>query len=401
MRENTIAASVGLRPEADGQASLPFRLTGSQKKTAFALRQNVESLIAGNAKKTLRAFTDDAGQVFRHWVADAPENLNCVGFLTLTVGGYGADGKFQQVFDAAEASRRINNLNRRVLPDLFEKAIVVTERHKNGAIHFHVVGILRGRPDVRSGINWDEIGRAHEMEKRGVRPPLWLYRSASADLRDIWASLRASLPRYGFGRAHLLPIRKTGEAIACYVSKYIEKNICNRLRDDARKKLVRYIGWEKKQLRPNDFGWATAGAVAWRWKTRHAAALVNVDEPEQAAETFGPRWSFHMTGIWRKVDGSSAPFLVADLAERELIRRELSRVAGRHQVRKNHERTRNRFEIAGLSYDVSDFREYWESWPSMSETAYKSIMFRRPVKVPRWPVRHSGAFFRVRCGIKY
>jgi len=220
-------------------------------------------------------------------------------------------------WDAAEASRRINNLNRRVLKDLFEIAILVTERHKSGAIHFHIVGILRGRTDIRTGFNWDAVRSGN-------------YSSVSDALRATWEHLREVLPRYGFGRAELTPIESTGEAIACYVSKYIEKNICNRLKEDYRKKLVRYIGdWTVTKVlhvhlalrpgeiapqgeliaqgdgkfykvRPNDMGWATKRAVAWRWKARECAALIDVKTPEEAKRALGPRWAYNLTWIWRR-----------------------------------------------------------------------------------------------------
>lgn len=221
------------------------------------------------------------------FVSDNPENINCVGFLTLTMGDFDEDGKFQQVWDAAEASRRINNLNRRVLKDLFEKAVIVTERHKNGAIHFHIVGILAGRADIRTGFNFDAVRKRN-------------YSSVSDSLRAVWQHLREVLPKYGFGRAELTPIESTGEAIACYVSKYIEKNICNRLKEDYRKKLVRYIGFEKSQLKPNEFAWATKRAVAWRWKARECAALIDVTTPEEAKIALGPRWAYNLTWIWKR-----------------------------------------------------------------------------------------------------
>jgi len=250
------------------QPELPFRLTGSQAKTAFALRHNAERMIR------------EAG-------------LNCVGFLTLTVGETEGN-RFEQVWDAAEASRRINNLNRRVLSTLFERAIIVTERHKNGAIHFHVIGVLRGRPDIRTGFDHAAVARRD-------------YNGVSATLRGIWSMLRETLPQYGFGRAELTPIRKTGEAVACYVSKYVEKNLFNRLPDDRRKKLVRYIGWSKAQLKPNEFSWASARATSWRIKTRQLAASVGVGAREQMAPIFGPRWAFKVSRVMNAVQDDKAP----------------------------------------------------------------------------------------------
>ncbi|HZQ47113.1 MAG TPA: hypothetical protein VFC07_08880, partial [Verrucomicrobiae bacterium] len=93
-------ARPAILPPQIGQTEFVERmLSGSQAKTAFALRLNAEEMIKGALKST--------------------------GFLTLTVGDKMGD-EFVQVFDASEASRRINNLNRRILPYLFERAIIVT-----------------------------------------------------------------------------------------------------------------------------------------------------------------------------------------------------------------------------------------------------------------------------------
>lgn len=336
-------------PAQSGQQSLlPSFMTGSQRKTAYALRQNCEAMICGNARRHLTTFTYGDGKTVKAFVSAKPENLHCTGFLTLTVGDV-VEGKFQQIWDAKEASRRINNLNRRVLPDLFEKAIVVTERHKNGAIHFHVLGILRGRPDIRAGFNFDEVKRRR-------------YGSVSAELSAIWKRLRTRqsggdgvLEDYGFGRAELTPVRSTGEAVACYISKYIEKNVCNRLPEDKRKKLVRYIGFEKTQLKPNQFSWGTPRAAAWRAKTRECAGLIGCETREQAAEALGPRWAFHISGIWRKVSDAAVPWMEWSYRTRYLICDELQRKAGAGWCRAmEREKT---YVVLGEIYTATEYRD--------------------------------------------
>lgn len=302
-----------------GQAEFVERwLTGSQRKTAFALRQNCENMIAGHSRRRLVEVPDGKGGTGKAWITDTPENLQCTGFLTLTVGDI-KDGKFQQVFDAKEASRRINNLNRRVLKDLFERSIVVTERHKNGAIHFHVLGILRGRPDIRTGFDFAAVKRRD-------------YRSVGPVLRGLWEKLRADLTGYGFGRSELTPIKSTGEAVACYISKYIEKNVCNRLQEDARKKLVRYVGWDKGQLKPNEFSWATERAIAWRGKAREIASLVHVTDKAEWGALMGPRWAFFVTRMMHGAGDTVTPFLMVDWGEREVLRAEVVREIGRKKV---------------------------------------------------------------------
>lgn len=314
-------------------------LTGSQRKTAFALRQNCERMIAGHNRRRLVEVPDGKGGTQKAWLTDAPENLACTGFLTLTVGDV-VDGKFQQVFDAKEASRRINNLNRRILKDLFERCIVVTERHKNGAIHFHVLGILRGKPDIRTGFNFEAVKQRN-------------YSSASEKLRELWAMLREKLPEYGFGRAELTPVRLTSEAVACYISKYIEKNVCNRLPEDKRKKLVRYVGWEKEQLKPNEFSWATPRAIAWRGKAREIASLVHITDKAEWGELMGPRWAFFVTRLMHGAGDTITPFLVQEWGEREVLRAEVVRKIGRRKVEKM---LANRLQF---SEEMTDIRTTW------------------------------------------
>ena len=355
------------------QIALPFRLTGSQAKTAFALRSNIESMIAGNAKKTLREIEYPCGTGVKKtklWIADAPENLHCIGFLTLTVGDW-KGGKFVQIWDAAEASRRINNLNRRILPLIFERAVIVTERHASGAIHFHIVGILRGRPDIRTGFDFATFKEYRKNNQKFEAADV----GASLELAQFWKMLREKLPEYGFGRAELTPIEKTGEAIACYVSKYIEKNICNRTADDKRKKLVRYIGFEKKQLKPNEFSWASVRATAWRMKTREACGLVNITSREQAAETFGPRWAFQVSKIWQKIDETLFPGLLCDYLEKQLIARELARIAGEKKFVALNHGTKYRFDLCGLNYERPEFVEYFLNYPERRKNSDASRLF--------------------------
>lgn len=304
-------------------------LSGSQAKTAYALRMNAEQMCR------------EAG-------------INAIGFLTLTVGEMDEKtGKFRQVWDAQEASDRVNNLKRHLLPEIFEKGIIVSERHKNGAIHFHILGIVRDRIDIRSGFDFEAFSKAvtarnhhtvdHAAESRYKR-------AASEELREIWATLRRRLPKLGFGRAELTPVRKTGEAVSSYVSKYIEKNVCQRRKDDKHKKLVRYFGWGKAfkcsdheaivgikvdgkparpvgtQLKASEFGWGSRLAVAWHCKARELGRLLGANTSEEIAEALGPRWAWHISTIIPHFPGRETPTMIWGYNERELCRRELGRL---------------------------------------------------------------------------
>ena len=265
--------------EAKPTPDLPFKLSGSQAKTAYAIEVNAARMIS------------EAG-------------LEKCGFLTLTVGDE-TDLGFQQVWDAAEASRRINSLLN-ILRTVFKRSIIITERHKSGAIHFHL--IVECSEDIRPGFDFEAFFVAREARRVDkTRPDFKAEQryeaSATPALRALWAMLRSTLPDYGFGRAELTPIYKTGEAVARYVSKYVEKNLFNRLAADKGKKLVRYSGWNKSHLTANAFSWANERAAAWRTKARQLAEMVGADR-STVAEAVGSRWSFRLTRVMHAVDNS-------------------------------------------------------------------------------------------------
>ena len=155
-------------------------------------------------------------------------------------------------------------------------------------------------PIIRTGFDFVAF-----KAKRGYK------KSAPAALRHLWAVLLKRLPGYGFGRAELTPILKTGEAVSRYVSKYVEKNLFARRREDKGKKLVRYMGWKRSQMRPNDFCWATPAACEWRKRVQSIAALHGIHTPEKAREAWGPKWAFRLTGVMADLINSA--HLLSDL----------------------------------------------------------------------------------------
>jgi len=275
-----------------------IRLSGSQRKTAHAIRVNTERQIE-------------------------EDGLNRTGFLTLTVGDAGVFG-FEKVKDSREASKRVHRLMRRFLPSIFRRGVIVTERDTAGDIHFHIIGTLTEDLDIRTGFNFEAVKRKD-------------YRSASPELRAIWKRCREELPAFGFGRAELLPIRKTGAQAASYISKYVEKHIGNRTEDDKGKKLVRYFGWEKRHLKPNDFCWGTVRAAAWRSNAERLSALVGVNEFYEAAKCFGPRWAFKLNSLMNLLAGddqSRCSEQLDNFATRQTARQLVLREAGHRWVEK-------------------------------------------------------------------
>jgi hypothetical protein len=319
--------------------------------------------------------------------------LDSCGFLTLTVGDYQCNehgkqlpkGKcgfcpichrkmvFKQIFDANEASRRFNSLYSNFLADQFLRAVVVSERCANGAIHFHLLGVLVGLPDIRRGYNFGRV-RAGD------------YASVSPELRAIWRVFRSTLPAYGFGRASLEPIRKTGSAVASYVSKYVEKNVTHRCAADRRKKLVRYHGFRRHQLKPNEFEWNTPAARAWRSRAASALGLVGVDLPDlnyvplahvsdavassggqirqrcldgsQACFVIGPRWAFYISMLLDRLDLGHGDVLAMDYSTGQLLSGELQRLAGRSWCEENDKEVCR--VLLGETYSRAEWDEMME-----------------------------------------
>ena len=346
-------------------------LSGSQAKTAFALRVNCQSLC------------EDAG-------------LTHIGFLTLTVGDYvcrlhgkqipkvksrrcpccGKKMRFDQVFDVVEASRRINSFAVGVLHHLCSRAVLVSERHATGAIHFHALVALIEPADIRTGYSFREV--RHRK-----------YTSVCAELKAIWKSLREKLPLYGFGRAELAPVRKTSGAVASYVSKYLEKNVMNRRPEDRRKKLVRYHGWKKMQLKANEIEWDSPAARAWRSRAKAALDLVGIPlrdvkvtpaghvaaavatfhgrirakclDGSIAREVLGSKWAWLVSMLIHKLDLADGDKFKVDYATQQILSLELQRLAGRRWCQDVDYPPASVEVMCGQEYTRREFREYFQT----------------------------------------
>ena len=173
---------------------------------------------------------------------------NC-GFLTLTFA--------DNVKDHKEASRRFNSMNSNFLSSFYGEWIWARERQKRGAWHYHLVIECKG--DVRTGFDWDEYLAWISDREQGKRRRL---RTGNPFLRSLWDLNNRAVPSFGFGRVELLPIRSTADAVACYVGKYISKQIGQRPEEDKGVRLVShsagFVAGTPKM------SWNTDGAKQWR-----------------------------------------------------------------------------------------------------------------------------------------
>ena len=166
------------------------RPSGSEAKAAFSLRLNVGSFV-------------------EHWGRN-----HCL-FFTVTD---------EANLHPTQFARRWNSFLVRN-GSWIVSFVRVLEPQKQGRPHYHLLVAVAW--DTRADrFDWEAFDACQE-ERRTCGPTARFrelrarYKaSAAPELVALWALLRKVLPRYGLGRAELLPIRKGKEAISEYIGKY-------------------------------------------------------------------------------------------------------------------------------------------------------------------------------------
>lgn len=188
-----------------------------------------------------------------------------LGFLTLTFA--------DQIVDVSVASRRFNSLNTGLLAKRgFGPWVRVWERQGSGAIHYHLIIVVP--VDIREGYDV-------QTQRGSGAGWVWLCRERRV--------LRKVLPKYSFGRAELVPLKRGAVAAVRYVAKYIAKSLAYRTEADRGAKLVTYsrgFHW----LRPEHFSWAAGGSVLWRQKLNRWAFRMGYYSLDEIAHWMGERW---------------------------------------------------------------------------------------------------------------
>lgn len=228
------------------------------------------------------------------FVGMAP-SIGHVGFLTITTPDNCTDPK--------DLGRRWDSFNTHFFknsPDYIHH-LGVKERQSRGALHLH---LLTQHPEnIGIGFDWESYLEAARLKKEN-QP--WrhiaakCYRSATPYLSERWAELRRELPKYGFGRSELLPIRTTVEAVSRYVGGYLCKHIGNR---EERDKGMRFTfsdqGWAKNSTK---FQFHTEGSAEWRRKLALFAAYVGASDMLILKYRLGPNWAYRYNDMIQNID---------------------------------------------------------------------------------------------------
>jgi hypothetical protein len=210
--------------------------------------------------------------------------INCIGFLTLTFA--------DDVQCHKEATKRFNSLATGVLNERYLQWVRVSERQKLGRWHFHLVVV--SKHDIRRGVDFEAIKNRRYKD------------GANTALRTEWAFWRSTSKKYGFGRTEILPVKKTGEALAAYVAKYISKGFAFRQSRDKGARLVSYS--QGARVCGSRFAFYSPLATAWRQKVAMWAAsydgvfarvavsgghqLVDSLTYEDLPKFFGSKWAW-------------------------------------------------------------------------------------------------------------
>ena len=262
-------------------------LPGPRKKQADALTENIK------------------------WMAETFGHER-IGFLTLTLGDEDAGGRYRNLRDRKEAQRRFHSLLTNVIAKRYQCGVTITERHRNGGIHFHLAVVCAA--DIRGQIDFDACFPPKGLGGKPLYKPD--YSTANEAIKREWAFWRRVAKLYGFGRHQLQPMRSNGEALGRYLGEYLSKDWAHRLPEDKGARCVRYFGhWsnevraigERRKAPPygSRFGWMTPRAKAWRELVRQVVIVLRYKgakiTEQNIKDIFGPKWAWKMGKLFESV----------------------------------------------------------------------------------------------------
>lgn len=215
--------------------------------------------------------------------------LGKIGFLTLT---------FPKKLSLKEANRRFNSLATNFLDKHFVCWVCIREFTKSGRPHFHLIVVCH--EEIREGFNFENyvrmnrLSRTDELRRKNSREIGLLSRSLDPTpaLRSLWGALRATLPVYQFGRHELIPVRKSGAALARYVGGYIRKSMDFRPVEAKGARLISYSKTFPRKIVGHAWAFNTDGSRFWRQKVALFAETHGVKDMEGLKTRFGARWAW-------------------------------------------------------------------------------------------------------------
>lgn len=197
------------------------------------------------------------------------------------------------VTEPKEAGIRFNSFRTNFFCNFYDAYIKVTEPHKDGRPHFHILVALKF--DIRTGFDWLSYQQAQqEYAKNGRSKEFYRLtraysQSATPELREYWKLLRNACATHRMGRSEILPIRKNTEATGYYIREYLTKGNIHRTGPWKGARLVSYsAGFER--VANCQFSWVDQGAK-WRNYVGQVCTLLSIKDLEELHHQFGNKWA--------------------------------------------------------------------------------------------------------------
>ena len=215
-----------------------------------------------------------------------------VGLLTLSFGVPGSGkGSYatwalrQQAKQWKFVQDRWHSFCTNVVANRYEDWICVFELHGDQVWHLHVV--VATKEDIRTGTDIATLS--------DYKLPYWQRRGKhlrNEALATEWKELREVCCKYRFGRAELLPVKKSAEAVGLYLGDYLVKTY-NVMTAGQRCRLVRFsqrIG----QAISSKFSIHGVGQAIHRTRLKIAAGMLRLQDYGDFADYFGPQWNYYL-----------------------------------------------------------------------------------------------------------
>jgi hypothetical protein len=247
-----------------------------------------EPLSPYRKKSRHRLITAIEGVVRKHGV-------NRVGLLTLSFGVPGSGRGSEATRELREQAKDLDFVQARwhsfasnVVTRRYEDWICVLEPHRDGVWHLHVA--VSTKADIRTGTDVETLSN--------YKLPYWMRRGKhlrNEALAAEWQVLRETCCKYRFGRVELLPIKKTGAAVARYVAGYLSKSF-GLVPAGRKNRLVRFSRSLSQRFTMR-FSPHTLGNLIHRTRLKLAASMLHFEEYGDFADYFGSRWHYYLGQI--------------------------------------------------------------------------------------------------------
>ena len=221
--------------------------------------------------------------------------INHVGLLTLSFGvpgsGRGSEATRElreQAKDLDFVQNRWHSLLTNVISKRYKDWICILEPHKDGVWHIHCP--VATKEDIRTGTDVETLSN--------YKLPYWMRRGKhlrNEALAAEWKALRETACKYRFGRIELLPIKKTKEAFARYLGKYLTKSF-NLIPSGRRHRLIRYSRGIGRHFSMR-FSINGLGNLLYRTRLKLAASMLWFKDYGDFADYFGARWNYYLRDI--------------------------------------------------------------------------------------------------------